>query len=174
MDVGGNTGRFAQRCVAYDPQVEVTIVDLPQQIGLMKKATADDPNAVRIHGYGTNLLDPANGFPEDLHPDVIWMSQFLDCFSEPQILSILQRAARVMDGNARLLIMETFWDRQKYEPAAFCLTMTSLYFTVMANGNSKMYHSDDMARLVNQAGLAVETIHDGLGQGHSIMICKKL
>ena len=174
MDVGGNTGRFAQRCVAYDPQVEVTIVDLPQQIGLMKKATADDPNAVRIHGYGTNLLDPANGFPEDLHPDVIWMSQFLDCFSEPQILSILQRAARVMDGNTRLLIMETFWDRQKYEPAAFCLTMTSLYFTVMANGNSKIYHSDDMARLVNQAGLAVETIHDGLGQGHSIMICKKL
>ena len=174
MDVGGNTGRFAQRCVAYDPQVEVTIVDLPQQIGLMKKATADDPNAVRIHGYGTNLLDPANGFPEDLHPDVIWMSQFLDCFSEPQILSILQRAARVMDAHTRLLIMETFWDRQKYEPAAFCLTMTSLYFTVMANGNSKMYHSDDMARLVEQAGLAVETIHDGLGQGHSIMICKKL
>ena len=174
MDVGGNTGRFAQRCVAYDPQVEVTIVDLPQQIGLMKKATAEDPNAVRIHGFGTNLLDPANGFPADLHPDVIWMSQFLDCFSEPQILSILQRAAKVMDGNTRLLIMETFWDRQKYEPAAFCLTMTSLYFTVMANGNSKMYHSDDMARLVNQAGLTVETIHDGLGQGHSIMICKKL
>jgi hypothetical protein len=69
--------------------------------------------------------------------------------------------------------METFWDRQKYEPASFCLTMTSLYFTVMANGNSKMYHSDDMTRLVERAGLAVEEIHDGLGQGHSIMICKR-
>ena len=174
MDVGGNTGRFAQRCVAYDPKVEVTIVDLPQQIGLMKKATADDPNAVRIHGFGTNLLDPKNEFPQDLHPDVIWMSQFLDCFSEPQILSILQRAAKVMDGNTRLLIMETFWDRQKYEPAAFCLTMTSLYFTVMANGNSKMYHSDDLTRLVKEAGLELETIHDGLGHGHSIMVCKKI
>ena len=174
MDVGGNTGRFAQRCVAYDPNVEVTIVDLPQQIGLMRKATADDPNAVRIHGEGRNLLDPSNEFPQDLHPDVIWMSQFLDCFSEPQILSILQRAAKVMDEGTRLLIMETFWDRQKYEPAAFCLTMTSLYFTVMANGNSKMYHSDDFIRLVRAAGLEVETIHDGLGQGHSIMICKKI
>ena len=133
----------------------------------------EDPNASRIHGYGTNLLDPANGFPESVHPDVIWMSQFLDCFSEPQILSILQRAAKVMDGNTRLMIMETFWDRQKYEPASFCLTMTSLYFTVMANGNSKMYHSDDFVKLVQEAGLEVETIHDGLGQGHSIMICKK-
>ena len=173
MDVGGNTGRFSQRCVAYDPQVEMTIVDLPQQIGLMKEATKDDPNAGRIHGFGTNLLEPANGFPEDLHPDVIWMSQFLDCFSEPQILSILQRAAKVMDKDTRLLSMETFWDRQKYEPAAFCLTMTSLYFTVMANGNSKMYHSDDFVRVVREAGLEVETIHDGLGQGHSIMVCKK-
>ena len=173
MDVGGNTGRFAQRCVAYNPEVEVTIVDLPQQIGLMRKATADDPNAVRIHGFGTNMLDDANQFPADLHPDAIWMSQFLDCFSEPQILSILKRAAKVMDGNTRLFIMETFWDRQRFEPAALCLTMTSLYFTVMANGNSKMYHSDDMIRLIDQAGLAVETIHDSLGQGHSIVVCKK-
>jgi hypothetical protein len=173
MDVGGNTGRFSQQCVAYDSEVEMTIVDLPQQIGLMKEAVKEDPNASRIHGYGTNLLDPANGFPESVHPDVIWMSQFLDCFSEPQILSILQRAAKIMDGNTRLMIMETFWDRQKYEPAAFCLTMTSLYFTVMANGNSKMYHSDDFVKLIKEAGLEVETIHDGLGQGHSIMICKK-
>ena len=45
-------------------------------------------------------------------------------------------------------------------------------FTVMANGNSKMYHSDDMARLVREAGMEVESVSDGLGQGHSIMICK--
>lgn len=174
MDVGGNTGRFAQRCVAYDKDVEVTIVDLPQQLELMRKATADDREAVRIHGHAADMLNPSAEFPADLHPDVIWMSQFLDCFSEPQILSILQRAAKVMGKESRLLIMETFWDRQKYEPAAFCLTMTSVYFTVMANGNSKMYHSDDMARLVKEAGLEVESIKDGLGQGHSIMICKKI
>jgi len=173
MDVGGNTGRFSQQCVAYDPDVEMTIVDLPQQIGLMKEAVKEDPNAGRIHGYGTNLLDPSNEFPEAVHPDVIWMSQFLDCFSEPQILSILQRAARIMDGHTRLMIMETFWDRQKFETAAFCLTMTSLYFTVMANGNSKMYHSDDFIKLIKEAGLEVEAIHDGLGQGHSIIICEK-
>ena len=119
------------------------------------------------------MLFRSNQFPQDLHPDAIWMSQFLDCFSEDEILSILVRAAEVMGPESRLAIMETFWDRQKYEPASFCLTMTSLYFTVMANGNSKMYHSDDMTRLVERAGLKVEEIHDGLGQGHSIMICKR-
>ena len=173
MDVGGNTGRWALRCVGYDRDVRVTIVDLPQQLAMMREQTAGKPGADRIDGYAMNMLDPAAEFPKDLHPDIIWMSQFLDCFSEDEILSILKRAAKVMGPDSRLAIMETFWDRQKYEPASFCLTMASLYFTVMANGNSKMYHSDDMARLVERAGLTVEEIHDGLGQGHSIMICKR-
>jgi hypothetical protein len=67
--------------------------------------------------------------------------------------------------------METFWDRQRYETAAFCLAQTSIYFTALANGNSKMYYSPDMARCVEAAGLAIETIHDNVGLGHSIMVC---
>ena len=172
MDVGGNTGRWAQRCVTHDPDVEVTIVDLPQQLGMMREAVAGTPGAERIHGCPMNMLDETAAFPADLRLDIIWMSQFLDCFSEEQIVSILRRAAQVMRPGTRLCIMETFWDRQRFEPAAFCLTMTSLYFTVMANGNSKMYHSDDMRRLVEAAGLEVETMHDGLGQGHTIMVCQ--
>lgn len=174
MDVGGNTGRFAQRAVAYNEDVKVTIVDLPQQIGLMRKAVAGMPGEERIDARPMNVLERENDFPTDVNPDIIWMSQFLDCFSEEEILSILSRVKKVMHPGARLLIMETFWDRQKYEPASFCLTMTSLYFTAMANGNSKMYHSDDMIRLVREAGLEVEEIHDGLGQGHSILVCKTL
>ena len=78
-----------------------------------------------------------------------------------------------MDFDSRLYIMETLWDRQRFEPAALCLTLTSLYFTAIANGNSKMYHSDDLKRLVEEAGLEIETIHDFLGQGHSILVAKR-
>ena len=175
LDVGGNTGRWALRCVAYDPQTEVTIMDLPQQLEMMQKQIAGKKGADRIHAYGCNLLDRTAPFPkgEEFHYDAIWMSQFLDCFSEEEILSILTRAAEIMDGDTRLYIMETFWDRQKFEPAALCLTLTSLYFTAIANGNSKMYHSEDMQRIAEQAGLTVEKIHDFLGWGHSIMVCKK-
>lgn len=172
LDVGGNTGRWAMRCVEYDADVEVTIMDLPQQIGLMRKATEGKPGSERIHGYGADLLDENAAFPDSKF-DIIWMSQFLDCFSEEQVTGILRRASRVMGPETRLLIMETFWDRQRFETAAYCLTLTSLYFTAMANGNSKMYHSDDMSGCVKAAGLEVETIHDGLGMGHSILVCRK-
>lgn len=172
-DVGGNTGKWALKCVEHDKEVEVTILDLPQQIRMMQENIMDKPGAERIKGFSINMLDKEARFPKrDGGLDAIWMSQFLDCFSEEEIVSILSRAKEAMEQDTLLFIMETFWDRQRFEPAAFCLTMTSLYFTAMANGNSKMYHSDDMRRLVQQAGLQIESIYDGLGQGHSIMVCK--
>ena len=173
MDVGGNTGRFALRCVEHDKEVNVTIVDLPGQIGMMQKNIEGKGGADRISGHATNILDRQNQLPSGKW-DAIWMSQFLDCFSEEEIFGILERAAKVMNEDTTLYIMETFWDRQKYEPASLCLTMTSVYFTVMANGNSKMYHSDDLIRQVNRAGLQVTAIHDGIGQGHTILEVKKI
>ena len=172
LDVGGNTGRWALQCVGYDEDVFVTVMDLPQQVDMMEQQTAGKPGAERIDAFGTDLLNRSSSFPTNKHYDAIWMSQFLDCFAEDEIQSILERAARIMDEKSRVYIMETLWDRQRFEPAAFCLTMTSLYFTALANGNSKMYNTDDMVRIIEQAGLEVETIHDNLGQGHSIMVCK--
>ena len=169
LDVGGNTGRWAMQCVAYDADVRVTVMDLPQQLDMMRQAIQGKPGAERIDGYGTDMLNPANPFPTDRHYDAIWMSQFLDCFGETEIQSILERAAQIMDSQSTLYIMETLWDRQRFEPAAFCLTQTSLYFTAMANGNSKMYHSEDLVRLIEKAGLKVQQIHDHLGQGHSVI-----
>ena len=161
------------QCVGYDPDVFVTVMDLPQQVEMMEQQTAGKPGAERIDAFATDLLNRSNSFPTNKHYDAIWMSQFLDCFGEDEILSILERAAKIMDDDSRVYIMETLWDRQRFEPAAFCLTMTSLYFTALANGNSKMYNTDDMVRLIGEAGLEVETIHDNLGQGHSIIVCRK-
>ncbi len=171
MDVGGNTGLFALRCVDYDKDVNVTIVDLPGQLGMMRENIAGKTGAERISGFPTNILDTANQLPEG-NWDAIWMSQFLDCFSEEEILSILKRAAKAMNAGTTLYIMESFWNRQKYEPASLCLTLTSVYFTVMANGNSKMYHSDDIIGLLDRAGLTLAAVHDNIGQCHTILEVK--
>ena len=72
------------QCVAHDKEVEVTIVDLPQQLELMRRQTSGKEGADRIRGHAANLLDEACLLPADRHWDAIWMSQFLDCFSEEQ------------------------------------------------------------------------------------------
>ena len=77
-----------------------------------------------------------------------------------------------MASHTRIFIMETLWDRQRFDTAAFCLTMTSLYFTAIANGNSKMYNTEDMKACIEKAGLHIEHIYDGLGLGHSVIVVK--
>ena len=172
-DVGGNTGKWALQCVGYSQDVEVTVLDLPQQIAMMQAHISGRPGAERIKGYGINLLDDGAPLPRCRGElDAIWMSQFLDCFAMDQMVSILKRAREVMTAGTRLYIMETLWDRQRFDTAAFCLTMTSLYFTAMANGNSKMYNTEDMEACIREAGLSIEQIYDHLGQGHAVLVVK--
>ena len=63
-DVGGNTGKWALQCVRFDHEVNVTILDLPQQIEMMKRNISGKEGSERIKGYGINLLDPNANFPK--------------------------------------------------------------------------------------------------------------
>ncbi len=171
LDVGGNTGRFALEAVAYDKDAQVTVMDLPGQIEMMRNAVAGSEGNGRIHAYPADLLDEGTVFPSGF--DKIWMSQFLDCFGTEEVVSILSRAAASMSDETELYIMESFWDRQPYGTAAFALTAISLYFTVMANGNSKMYGYSDMLECVERAGLKVDERIDNVGKCHTILICSK-
>jgi len=171
LDVGGNTGKFSKLCLSYDPHVEVTIVDLPKTLEHALEAVKDSPIKHRLHGHTMNVLDPEKQYPKGF--DVIWMSQFLDCFSKEEILGILQRVSKAMIKDTALYILELFWDRQKYEASSYSLNATSLYFTCIANGNSRMYHSQDFIGIVMEAGLEIESVTDNLGVGHTLLKCRK-
>ena len=172
VDVGGNTGKWALKCLEYDDQVRVTILDLPHQIEKVKQNLARAGGADRCSTMAVNVLEEGDEFPSPV--DVIWMSQFLDCFSEPEIVRILKRARGGMGGETSLFILETFWDRQRFDASAFSLVNTSLYFACIANGNSKMYHSDDMKKCAELAGLVLCRQTDGVGVGHTLLEYKAL
>jgi hypothetical protein len=81
----------------------------------------------------------------------------------------LSRVRAAMRDDARVFILETFWDLQQHDAARFCVIGTSLYFACIANGNSRMYHSQVMTRLAAKAGLRVVTLVPHLGVSHSLM-----
>jgi len=170
FDVGGNTGKFALFCVQNNPQVSVTILDLPGQLEMCAQNIKAAGFENRISGYPINLLDETCSFPQGA--DIVWMSQFLDCFSETEIISILKRAQKALSATGAICILETYWDRQQYEAAAFSLQQTSLYFTNIANGNSQMYHSKNMIKCIHEAGLYVDEDIDGIGISHTLFRCK--
>lgn len=170
LDIGGNTGKWALACVAHDADVQVTVLDLPGQLDMARAQIQHSAHGARVAYAEGNLLDPKQELP-GLH-DAIWMSQFLDCFSEGQIVSILERCHRALTAQGRVFILEPLWDRQRYAAAAFCLQQTSLYFTALANGNSQMYRSTTLITCIVAAGFEVEEQHDGLGM-HTLLVCRR-
>lgn len=170
FDIGGNTGKFAIQCCKRDENISLRIVDLPGQLNKALANIKSNGFENRVIGQEIDWLSENPKIPTGA--DLIWMCQFLDCFSEDEILKILSTCAKSMDENTEMRITETFTDRQKFDNAKFILEATSLYFTVMANGNSKMYSSKVFMRLINKTGLKV-TEDISLGEYHTMLVCKK-
>lgn len=171
LDIGGNTGKWAITSAKHAPDIHITIMDLPGQLNMAKEKIAALGLSDRVSFYQANILDEKQPFPKGF--DAIWMSQFLDCFSEEEIVSILKRCATALNEDGYVLILEAFWDTQRFETAAFCLQQTSVYFTALANGNSQMYDSRVFKKCISDAGFEIVEQTDGIGLSHSLLKCRK-
>lgn len=170
FDVGSNTGKFSIACCNYDEAIRVVNIDLPAQLEMASANVESAGFADRVSHHPVDWLSENPSIPK--HADIIWMSQFLDCFSEEEILKILSVCVKSLHDEGRIVIVETFTDKQAFPASQFILEATSLYFTVLANGKSRMYQSGVFYDLIEKAGLEVEETID-LGTYHTMLICKK-
>jgi SAM-dependent methyltransferase len=169
LDVGGNTGRFAIACARRDPRVEITILDHPGQLRMAARSAEEAGVADRVKGAPMELRDHSRPFPAGF--DVVWMSQFLDCFPESDVVQLLRRGSAALTAGGRLYVNEPCWDRQPNEVGRYCLHAGSLYFSALANGQSRFYHSADLSRCLAAADLAVEADRP-LGSAHTLFVCR--
>lgn len=171
LDIGANTGKWAMACLNYSSDVEMGLVDLQIQLNVAKKNLEDAGFANRATYHPHNILDNSLKLPEGY--DVMFMSQFLDCFADEEIVNILKKCYAALPDHGSVFINETFWDCQRFEGSAFSLQMSSLYFTTMANGNSQMYDSQVYMKLIKETGFKVVRQVDNIGLSHTILELKK-
>ena len=155
FDIGANTGKFEKVCLKNNPNCDITMIDLKENIEFIK----NDKDLAKCKFYPADILTAP--LPE-ISGSVI-MSQFLDCFSKEQIELILKRIKEASDKDTKIYILEPFIDRQKFAGAKYALVHTSLYFTCMANGCSKMYSQKTMEEIIEKAGLKINCVYDTLG-----------
>ena len=172
FDIGGNTAKWAIASCKYDKDVHVTIIDLPGQTAVAEKNAKNAGFSDRISFVSGNVLDNETKLPAGAN--AVWMSQFLDCFSLHQITKILTKIYNSVDENCDIFVMEPLWDMQKFEGESYALQATSLYFTCIANGNSKMYRYGELVEAIEKAGFHLVTAHHNLGSNfYSILNFRK-
>lgn len=101
------------------------------------------------------------------------MSQFLDCFSLKQITKILKKVHKAANENTNVYVLEPLWDKQKFDASSYSLQATSLYFTCIANGNSKMYRYQELVDAIEVAGFKLDCAHHNLGSNAYTLLCFK-
>jgi hypothetical protein len=169
IDIGGNTAKWAIRCCRHDPNVEVLIVDLPGQTAVAEQKSDQAGFSGRIKTKACNVLDPETVIPSG--SDIIWMSQFLECFSLEDITRIMEKIRPAAGTSANVYILEPFWDKQRFEGESYLLQALSLYFTCMANGYSKMYRYGEIARAIERAGFDIVDAQHNLGPNDYSLLC---
>ncbi len=173
FDIGGNTGKWAIECCQTSEKLRVKILDLPGQLADAEKNVRAKGLEDRVDFHPINLLDKDAVIPRGAN--AFWMSQFLDCFGEEEIVSILSRVHAACTENTLVYILEPFYDNQKFDAARYCLTGTSLYFTTIANGNSKMYGLDAMKNLIVKSGFEIVEESALLADSyHTLLKCKPI
>ncbi len=171
LDIGGNTGKWASASATHGENIHITIMDLPGQTKMAEQRILELGLSDRVSFYPCNVLDEHAVFPKNF--DAVWMSQFLDCFSEDEIVSILEKCKQSVNDDGLVLILEAFWDTQRFETSAFCIQQLSIYFTAIANGNSQMYDSRVFKKCIDRAGYDIVEQIDGIGLSHTLLKCKK-
>ena len=168
IDIGGNTAKWAISCCKFDSDVHVTIMDLPGQTAVAEKNAAKEGFSERISTKAGNILGDTAVLPEGA--DAVWMSQFLDCFSLHQITKIAKKVYAGIGNNTSVYVLEPLWDKQKFMASSYSLQATSLYFTCMANGNSKMYRYGELVAAIEESGLKLRTAHHNLGSNNYTLL----
>ncbi len=161
FDIGCNTGKFETAIFKKGYNKKIVLMDLKKQLVAAKKNLKKSGKIKNCEFLPINILNPKLELPQN--PTTVLMSQFLDCFSLNEIVFILKKVKKVMNKNTKVYILEPFWDKQKFEAAKLSLTHISLYFTALANGNSKMYSCNEILECIKKAGLKLSQIHENIG-----------
>ncbi|MBL8950583.1 MAG: class I SAM-dependent methyltransferase, partial [Myxococcaceae bacterium] len=150
--------------------MRVTGLDHPGQLELARRHVAAEGDPEKFETVAIDLGDVSASFPRGF--DSVWLCQLLDCFPEPLVQSLLERAAAALSPTGRVYVVEPYCDRQRRAPSRIALHGTSLYFACVANGQSRMYHSSDILACVQAAGLEVE-LDRPAGPWHSLWVLKR-
>lgn len=156
FNIGGNIGKFEKTCQKHYPDCKLNIIDLP----VNKEMAEKNVNSDNFKFFSCDLLSD-----EALPPlsGVVFMSQFLDCFSEVQILNIFEKIKKSAKIGTKVYILEPIIDNQEFSGAALSISHISLYFTCMANGYSKMFTENEITSLVEKSGINIDKIHTNVG-----------
>ncbi|MFO0722585.1 MAG: methyltransferase [Myxococcota bacterium] len=147
LDVGGGDGTNAILIARANPEVRVTVLDLPSVCERAQARIAAEGLQGRIDTQAMDIrVDP---FPSGC--DAVLFSRIFNIYSEAQNQSFVSRAAACLAPGGRLLVFPSMVADDD-ETGPLSAAMLSLYYLCLATGEGRVYAPRDYEGWFQAAG----------------------
>ncbi|MDT0344052.1 methyltransferase [Streptomyces litchfieldiae] len=146
LDVGGGTAVNAIALARRWPHLEITIADLPTVVEAAGARIAEAGLESRVRAVGLDVFN--DELPGGC--DGVIFAHFLEIWSVDRNRMLLAKAARALEGGARVFILTPVQDDDETGPelAAYL----SAYFQTIASGEGMVYTAGEYEQWLAEAG----------------------
>jgi ubiquinone/menaquinone biosynthesis C-methylase UbiE len=165
LDIGGGSGVFAVPLALENPDLRITLVELPNALPNVRKFLQKYSVETRIELKGCNVhLTP---WPLD-DCDGILFANFMHFCSDEECLSMLKESNRLLPRGGRLLLHEMLWNDNKDGPLVTALW--NFWVTSISAGRQRT--KTEFADLLIRSGFQAPVVFETCG-GFSLIVSTK-
>lgn len=144
LDVGGGTGSFLMMILGSNPELQGTLVDLPDVVSIAESRLAASPVADRVTAVAGDITaDPLPG-----GHDAVLLANVIHYFLPEQNLELVRRVRAAVEPGARLLLVD-FWTNPTHTQPVPAALMGG-EFLAMVGGD--VYSDEEMNDWLTDAG----------------------
>jgi len=166
LDIGGGGGGYALALARRNPDLKVTVADLPDAVELTKDMIAGEPEARRI------LFHPGNAYTDPLPEgpfDRIFISHLVHIYPADENRALVAKAARRLRPGGDLLLLDYFLNDAETGPRE-----AVLFRLLMMIGTPKgdCYRLSEAKAWLARAGLTPTAIR-ALPRGNTLVVAQR-
>ena len=171
--IGSQKAECELACVAYDPQVEVTVMDYPKHIPENQEHIKGKTGAGRIKYFSCNFFK-GDQLPQNETYDAIYLNHVLSNFTRARNMQLLEGLKQLMSAQSSLFILQPLSDNEEFDFHALNLTQLSIISGTMINGGTKNITSEEVMELIQTTGLYVVQVRELAENMHTLLEVRKL
>ena len=153
VDVAGGTGIYALALLEQNPNLEITLVDLPEVLKVAAECISGHPDAQRLHLEEGDMFqwEPKRPFQAALFSNV------LHDWDQPECLRLIERYAAMLPSPGKLFIHDVLLDNSLEGPLPIALYSIALFTLTEGRAYSPAEYEHWLQRAGLRAGKPVST-----------------
>jgi precorrin-6B methylase 2 len=165
LDLGGGPGIYAMEFARTWPELEVTVFDTPEALGVARTNLESSEVAERVHLRSGDAFEDSLGGPYG----AIFISNVLHIYSAVENRRLIQRCASSLRAGGQLILKDFFLDEDRKRPPGGAIFAVNM---LVSTDGGDCYTVTETRSWLQAAGLELEEVRDVASKSRLLVASK--